>query len=358
MRSTVFSDRVLRWFERHGRKDLPWQVPDPYAVWVSEIMLQQTQVSKVLDYYSRFMQRFPTLADLAVAKEDEVLALWSGLGYYNRARHLHRAARLCVEKHAGTLPDNLAALMDLPGIGRSTAGAILSLTGQSRQPILDGNVKRLFARHFLVEGDTGSAATGKELWALAEKHLPETRFGQYNQALMDLGATLCTRSRPKCKACPVNASCRALQEDRVAELPQKKARVASRRRDMFVVLLVSRRRNGLCVFLQQRGADDIWPSLWFPPVFESAGERRGWQKGSGLPEGRSLPVLAHTLSHRRLRLHVERVCLEDSRQGEECAPVPGQAEKIPGQWVGLADLPDYAHPRALTKVLRAAGLAG
>ncbi len=202
------SDRIagplLDWFDRAGRRDLPWQRdPTPYRVWVSEIMLQQTQVAVVIRYFERFMTRLPTLAHLADAPADVVLALWSGLGYYARARNLHRAAALIQERHGGRFPTDLTQVQALPGIGRSTAGAILSLALGQRHPILDGNVKRVLARRFGVDGWPGQASVLSELWRLAERHTPSERVGAYNQAMMDLGATLCTRSAPRCGTCPL-----------------------------------------------------------------------------------------------------------------------------------------------------------
>ena len=203
-----FSRLVLEWFDQHGRKDLPWQREvTPYRVWVSEIMLQQTQVSTVIPYFERFMGRFPTVQVLAAAPLDEVLHHWSGLGYYARARNLHRAAKLVAGEYAGQFPAELEVLQQLPGIGRSTAGAILSLAMGQWAPILDGNVKRVLARHHAVAGWPGQAAVLQRLWQLSEVHTPRDRVGAYNQAMMDLGATLCTRSRPRCSDCPVASSC-------------------------------------------------------------------------------------------------------------------------------------------------------
>ena len=203
-----FAARLLAWFDVHGRHDLPWQRPgDPYAVWISEIMLQQTQVATVIPYYQRFMARFPDLTSLAAASEDEVLAHWSGLGYYARARNLHRAARQAASEHGGRLPEDIDTLQTLPGIGRSTAGAILSLALGQRHAILDGNVKRVLARHHAVPGWPGRAAVARTLWSLAEALTPGERVAEYNQAMMDLGATVCTRSRPACERCPRAGCC-------------------------------------------------------------------------------------------------------------------------------------------------------
>ena len=219
----AFATPLLAWFDQHGRHDLPWQQPrTPYRVWLSEVMLQQTQVATVIGYFQRFVERFPTLPDLAAASTDEVMAHWAGLGYYARARNLHAAARRCVELHDGDLPRDFNALLALPGIGRSTAGAILAQAWGERFPILDGNVKRVLARWHGIDGWPGSPAVEKQLWALAGAHLDEVpagRMADYTQAQMDFGATGCTRAAPACLACPLDGGCRALREGRVDRLP-------------------------------------------------------------------------------------------------------------------------------------------
>src|ERR1700681_523479 len=204
----LFTAELLRWFAVHGRKNLPWQQnPTPYRVWVSEVMLQQTQVAAVIPYYERFMERFPTVEMLAAADEDEVLHLWTGLGYYARARNLRACAQALVARHGGEFPTHIKAVTALPGIGRSTAGAILALSRGERHPILDGNVKRVLARVFGIAGDPSTAAVLAALWARAEACTPQARVGAYTQAIMDLGASLCSRGRPACTLCPMNAFC-------------------------------------------------------------------------------------------------------------------------------------------------------
>ncbi|MEM1440588.1 MAG: A/G-specific adenine glycosylase, partial [Pseudomonadota bacterium] len=222
---TDFAARVLDWFEHHGRKDLPWQHDrSRYRVWVSEVMLQQTQVATVIGYFERFMARFPDVVTLADAPTDDVLALWSGLGYYARARNLHAAAQQVRDRHGGAFPGDFDAVVALPGVGRSTAGAILSLADDARHAILDGNVKRVLARHETIEGWPGRTAVLKALWQAAEQFTPDTRVADYTQAMMDLGATLCTRRAPGCEACPVRTTCRARAEGRIDELPGRKPR--------------------------------------------------------------------------------------------------------------------------------------
>ncbi|MCU0835997.1 MAG: A/G-specific adenine glycosylase [Chromatiaceae bacterium] len=255
--------RLLAWHDEHGRKDLPWQrEPTPYRVWVSEIMLQQTQVGVVVPYFERFIARFPRLASLAEGEPDEVLALWSGLGYYARARNLHAAARAIVRDHGGRLPEDIGELEALPGIGRSTAGAILSLALGQRHPILDGNVKRVLARAFGVAGWPGRSAVLTRLWGLSEAATPTERVGQYNQALMDLGATLCTRSRPDCPRCPLGDGCAARLMGQPTAFPAPKP--ARERPARSTWLLVVRSPAG-DILLERRPPAGIWGGLWSLP---------------------------------------------------------------------------------------------
>lgn len=259
-----FAERMLAWHARHGRHDLPWQqAPDPYRVWISEIMLQQTRVSTVIPYYRQFLSRFPTVTDLAAAAGDEVLHLWTGLGYYARARNLHRAAQEITNEHGGAFPDSIEALESLPGIGRSTAGAILSLGKGVPAPILDGNVKRVLARCFAVEGWPGRTAVARELWALSEELTPDDhRAGDYNQAMMDLGATLCTRGRPDCDRCPLAGQCIARREETIERFPGRKpSRKMPERRTCMVMITDGAGR----VLLQKRPASGIWGGLWSFP---------------------------------------------------------------------------------------------
>ena len=258
-----FAARLLAWFDQHGRHDLPWQHPrTPYRVWVAEIMLQQTQVQTVIPYYQRFMALFPDLPALASAALDEVLAAWSGLGYYSRARNLHRAAQLCVDLHAGELPDRYEALAALPGIGRSTAGAILAQAHGQRLPILDGNVRRVLARHRAVAGDPASPAVQATLWQLSTEALPESRLADYTQALMDLGATVCTRHRAACERCPLAQDCVARLQGRVLEFPQPKAR---RARPLKATVMLRVRDGEGRILLRRRPPTGVWPGLWSLP---------------------------------------------------------------------------------------------
>lgn len=254
---------LLPWFDRHGRKDLPWQRDiTPYRVWVSEIMLQQTQVTTVIDYYQRFMARFPTLDSLACAPLDDVLHLWSGLGYYSRARNLHRAAQTVVSEHHGAFPDSVEALAELPGIGRSTAGAIASISMGVRAPILDGNVKRVLARYHAIEGWPGDSKVGKILWHWAEHHTPRKRFADYTQAIMDLGATLCRRTRPDCPTCPLRRDCAAQAEGHPTRYPFSKPKAAKPVRSTHLLIL---RNDSGEILLEQRPPSGLWGGLWTLP---------------------------------------------------------------------------------------------
>jgi A/G-specific adenine glycosylase len=293
-----FSTKLLIWWDKHGRHDLPWQKnPTPYRVWVSEIMLQQTQVATVEGYFDRFMQSFPDVGSLAKAQQDEVLHLWSGLGYYSRARNLHKAARQIVSEHGGELPESLDELVALSGIGPSTAGAILSLAMQQRQPILDGNVKRVLARVFCVEGWSGATANMKQLWELAELCTPVTRVDHYTQAIMDLGATLCTRSRPRCEECPLQSGCEAYANELVSEIPAAKPKKTKPRRATVMAMVVNRAGE---ILLEKRPQTGIWGGLWSFPELSSEDEVASWcqQRFASQPAGQETwPVVAHSFSH-------------------------------------------------------------
>lgn len=259
----TFSHRLLAWHDEFGRKQLPWQCAiSPYSVWISEIMLQQTQVNTVIPYYKRFLQFFPTVNKLAHAPLDQVLHLWTGLGYYARARNLHKAANIICEQFNGELPNNLAALTSLPGIGRSTAGAILSIAYNIATPILDGNVKRVLTRYHAITGLVTSKLIDNQLWLLAEKYTPTYRAQQYTQAIMDLGATVCTRSKPHCEICPLNQDCLAFKEKRQLEFPQRKKKsLLPTRTTQFLII---KDEQG-AVFLQKRPLVGLWGGLWAFP---------------------------------------------------------------------------------------------
>lgn len=263
-----FSRRLLAWHDRHGRHDLPWQQDiSPYRVWVSEIMLQQTQVTTVIPYYQRFIQQFPDVLTLANANADQVLHRWTGLGYYARARNLQRTAQLIRDEHAGVFPDTLEQVMALPGIGRSTAAAILAISGNQHHAILDGNVKRVLSRFYAIAGWPGQREVEKQLWQHAEQLTPATRSAQYTQAIMDLGATLCTRSKPRCSDCPVAGDCQARQTGTVSDYPGRKPRKVLPER-ASIMLLLSNENNE--ILLQQRPPAGLWGGLWCLPEADCA----------------------------------------------------------------------------------------
>jgi len=259
---SAFAKKIIAWQLREGRHGLPWQrTKDAYRVWLSEIMLQQTQVATVIPYFERFLERFPDVVSLAEAPEDDVMQLWAGLGYYARARNLHRAAKQVVELHGGQFPDDFESIHALPGVGRSTAAAISAFAFGQRKAILDGNVKRVFARHFGVEGDVKSKPVEDQLWLVAEKQLPKSDIESYTQGLMDLGATLCKRTQPSCLLCPVGKTCVAFKQGRADELPGKgrRKKVPHRETRMLVIL------HKEDVLLEKRPPTGIWGGLWCLP---------------------------------------------------------------------------------------------
>lgn len=303
-----FPNAVLNWFDLNGRKDLPWQHPiTPYRVWISEIMLQQTQVATVIPYYEKFMEKFPDVDSLANAPIDDVLKHWSGLGYYARARNLHKAAKQIRDDHQGVFPNTAEAVCELSGIGRSTAGAILSIAFQQRQAILDGNVKRVLARFYEVEGWYGTSKVQKELWQLAENNLPDQvspqRFADYTQAMMDLGATLCTRSRPGCSTCPLQAYCGAYQNKTTHQYPTPKPKKVTPERQAVMLLL----HNENMIYLIRRPPTGIWGGLWCFPQFENIDLATEWleqlgRSHSGIDSAQTLPHYKHTFSHFKLTI--------------------------------------------------------
>lgn len=337
-----FADRLLTWFDKHGRHDLPWQHPrTPYRVWVSEIMLQQTQVATVIPYFERFVARFPDIDALAAAEADDVLSLWSGLGYYARARHLHAAARRLAESG---VPETVDGWAELPGVGPSTAAAIVAQAFDRRAVILDGNVRRVLARHAAIDTPQETAATQRRLWALADEHTPATRAADYTQAIMDLGATVCRRGKPHCVVCPVSEDCEARRQDRVGELPvrrQRKPRPVRRR------VLLWLEDDGGRLLLEKRPATGIWGGLACLPIVErglDADERivRLGLRREG--EWRHLGFLRHVFSHFELDAEVLGVTVEHGGLAE------GQ-----GEWhrpERLADAPPVGLPAPVQRLIR------
>ena len=341
----VFAERLIRWFDVDGRHDLPWQHPrTPYRVWLSEVMLQQTQVQVVTPYFERFVAALPSLPALAAADLDDVLALWSGLGYYARARNLHAAARLCVAQHGGELPRDLDALTALPGIGRSTAGAVLAQAWGERFAILDGNVRRVLARVHGIDGWPGAPAVEKQLWALAEAQLPQARLADYTQAQMDFGATLCTRFDPACVLCPLQGDCIALREGRVAELPTP--RPGKPLPERHAIVLWTQDAAGR-VLLQRRPPAGVWASLWsLPEAADHAGARAWFELHlhADFDAAEPLQPIAHGFTHYRLHLQPLR--------WRGIAPRAAVRDNDDLRWVARGQLSTLGIPAPIRKLIQ------
>lgn len=339
-----FSRQIIEWQRQHGRHALPWQnTRDPYAIWISEIMLQQTQVTAVIPYYLRFMARFPDIATLAKADEDEVLQHWSGLGYYSRARNLHAAAQQLAQTLGGRFPQHPDIIQQLPGIGRSTAAAIAAFAFGHRDAILDGNVKRVLTRHFGIEGWPSQPAIEKQLWVLACSLLPEDHIEAYTQGLMDLGATLCTRSKPDCGRCPLQHECVAHRDNRTTTLPTPKPRKTLPERTTTMLLLL----DGNQVMLEKRPSKGIWGGLWSLPEIEAGETPEQAAKSRFGLEARvkpALPLLSHTFTH--FRLHITPLPLQVSGRLKH--------HQQPGVvWLDIEDATGAALPTPVRKLLQA-----
>ena len=340
-----FGDTVVAWQKKHGRHDLPWQnTQDPYAVWLSEIMLQQTQVVTVREYFARFMTRFPTVADLAAAHQDEVLGLWSGLGYYSRARNMHRAAQDVVALHGGVFPRDSETLQTLPGIGRSTAAAVASLCFGEPIAILDGNVKRVLTRYLGFKNDLALSKVEKELWAIAQTMLPQrdvtNAMPRYTQGVMDLGATVCTPKKPKCEQCPVAQVCVAKAQGRPENYPVKTRKLKRSSEQLWLLQMQTPKGD---VWLMQRPQTGVWAGLYCLPVFESfdalqavvpAKHRRDLSEGT---------VFKHVLTHKDLHVHPVTLCLPSTAK---LSPSLGE-----GQWVAASDWSNLGLPAPVRKLL-------
>ncbi|MCQ8897433.1 A/G-specific adenine glycosylase [Limnobacter humi] len=349
LQAKAFADAVTAWQKREGRQHLPWQYTgDAYKVWLSEIMLQQTQVSTVLNYYARFLDAFPTVADLAAAPSEAVMTLWAGLGYYSRARNLHACAKAVVAQFGGQFPRDVEALASLPGIGRSTAGAVASLAHGVQAPILDGNVKRVFCRYYGIEGDPMSTPVVKRLWEIAQHNVPAVEPGRYNQALMDLGATRCTPRNARCGQCPLMSTCVALRQGRVEQLPSPKLKKPRPELHFVAIWLVDARG---CVWLQQQTERGLWKDLWMPPcipvpVNSDSGswyelvralvQSTGLQVNAdalrtALNSAAAQPWLVHELTHRKM--HFKTVLLRhdgvlDLCKAADALPLPKVVHKL------------------------------
>lgn len=326
IRTPQLTQQVLSWYSRFGRKSLPWQQDKtPYKVWLSEIMLQQTQVATVIPYFERFIAQFPTITDLAAASLDEVLHLWTGLGYYMRARNLHKAAKQMVESHDGKFPVTFSAVTDLPGVGRSTAGAILSLALGQHFPILDGNVKRVLARCYAVEGWPGKKEVENRLWDISEQVTPAKDVDQFNQAMMDLGALVCTRSKPKCAFCPLSQHCLSYANNNWANYPGKKQKQTLPERTGWFLLM----QRGHSVWLEQRPPIGLWGGLYCFPQFSSLQELQLWLKGHTVDINQLSQMVSfrHTFSHFHLDIIPMWLILSSAR---------GAMEEGKGLWYNLA----------------------
>ena len=340
--SSEFAARLIAWQRQHGRNDLPWQnTRDAYRIWLSEIMLQQTQVTTVIPYYRKFLERFPDVRSLAEADLDAVLQLWSGLGYYSRARNLHGAARQVMARHGGRFPHTREELEALPGLGRSTAAAVAAFAFGAREAILDGNVKRVLARHFAIAGFYGEKKVADRLWALAESLLPARGVERYTQALMDLGATVCTRA-PVCANCPVNGSCAALKQDAVLKYPSPRPRKSVPERTTIMLLLL---RKGE-ILLEKRPPIGIWGGLWsFPEtaagldIADYCAQRFGCKLG----DTDYLPELDHAFTHFKLRIQPV-LC--------RVRAINARAESTQAMWMPLAQAENAAVPTPVKKLLR------
>jgi len=338
-----FAARVIDWQRVSGRHDLPWQLTrEPYRIWLSEVMLQQTQVAAVLPYYARFVARFPDIASLAAAPEDEVLALWSGLGYYARARNLHAAAHAIVQRHQGVFPCAFDDIVALPGIGRSTAGAIAVFAFGARQPILDGNVKRVFARAFGIAGFPGEKKIEAALWSRAEVMLPLDNVEAYTQGLMDLGAGICKRSRPSCNVCPLFDDCMARREDRIAALPAARPKKTIPQKSTVMLIMM----RGHEVLLEKRPPQGIWGGLWsFPEIShldKTAVALRTRFGAEAVSQG-TLADVRHGFTH--YLLTITPALLQVTRL-EPRAQSPGQV------WLTPADAINAAVPAPVREILR------
>lgn len=337
----VFSARLIDWQQRHGRHDLPWQnTRDAYRIWLSEIMLQQTQVGTVIPYYARFVECFPTIEALAQAPLAKVLELWAGLGYYARARNLHRCAQAIVADFQCEFPNEPQLLTNLPGIGRSTAAAISVFAFSHRAAILDGNVKRVLARCFAIEGFPGSAATEKAMWSLAETLLPAKHIEAYTQGLMDLGATVCTRSKPLCAVCPLHAMCIARQDGRQAELPFAKLAKVLPERETTLLLLTDGKR----ILLERRPPVGVWGGLLsLPEGTEAVASEFARHHGCRLREVQVLPTLKHTFSHFRLNI-LPLLCTVKA--------TPNLVAEAEWQWLEHDKIETAALPTPIRRLLR------
>jgi A/G-specific adenine glycosylase len=338
-----FAQALLKWHTQFGRHDLPWQLPrTPYRVWVSEIMLQQTQVATVINYFENFLEVFPTLKDLAKAPSKKVMQHWAGLGYYTRARNLHKSAQICLENYNAELPLHYDQLIALPGIGRSTAGAILSQAHGKAFAILDGNVKRVLIRFHAINGDTNSSLVIKQLWQLSESHLPKNNLANYTQAIMDLGASICTRSKPRCSECPIKQHCQAFQSNCVEQFPNKKITKQIPKRELYALIILNARNE---ILLEQRPSKGIWGGLFSLP--EASDSALGHELASQfitLNQVTALSSFKHVFSHFQLTIH--------PLMWQNSTPKLQIRDNNQYQWVNRNQLTQIGLPAPIKKLLQ------
>lgn len=347
-----FTESLLNWFEIHGRKNLPWQQPRaPYRVWVSEIMLQQTQVKTVIPYFLRFMERFPDIKALADATEDEVFSHWAGLGYYRRARYLHQTAKIITQQFNQQFPQAIEQLYALPGIGRSTASAIASLAFNQPTAILDGNVKRVLSRYFRIEGTVDNKNTEQHLWQLADQCMSQTRCAEYSQAIMDLGATCCTPKQPTCQSCPLNANCAAFLENVVMEYPKKKKKVIlPSKHQQFLILYTPQKQ----FYLEKRPPIGIWGGLWSLPQIELAQSASGYvdeKHQLQVQKQQTLMTFKHTFSH--FHLHLTAIALEcEEVEPEKDSVTALHVAETNGQWFTMQAIQKLGLPKPIHTIFQ------
>lgn len=331
LKSQIFTDMLLHWYDQHGRKNLPWQEPrSAYRVWLSEMMLQQTQVKTVIPYFNRFIERFPTIESLAKAHEDEVMALWAGLGYYSRARNLHKTAKLIHAHYQDHFPDDLNDLIKLPGIGPSTAAAIASLAFERPTAILDGNVKRVLCRYFGVAGDPGERTTQKELWALANHCMPKKRCAAYTQAIMDMGALCCTIKKPNCKICPLSKHCIAYSTQRIEDYPQKK--IKAKIPDKFQQVLLIHTPDK-AIYFEKRPSPGIWGGLWCLPCMDETNDAI---------KIKPFITIKHTLTHMRMHLAVTTLSHTE---------ISLWLKETPGKWLQKDEIKNIGLPKPMKQII-------
>jgi A/G-specific adenine glycosylase len=337
----AFAKELLKWFDGNGRKNLPWQNPrSAYFVWVSEVMLQQTQVATVINYFEKFVTRFATLEALANASLDEVLTYWAGLGYYSRARNLHHCAQIIQQQYHGQFPSDITQLEQLPGIGQSTAGAIIAQAFDQFAVILDGNVKRVLCRYHAIDTPPNNSATQRTLWQFARQHTPQSRLADYTQAIMDLGALICTRSKPKCPQCPLVGSCIAFKTNQISNFPIKKITKSLPEQERFFLLFINQKQE---ILMERQPPLGIWGSLWSLPTANTLDELSYHLTQKQLANKQDLAILNHRFSH--FKLKIKPILIKSNFKKLQIA------ENSMQQWIALDQIHTLAMPTPITKIL-------